>query len=516
MSSEQNPKIDIFLAEGYQNDFFTKDPEVNFFNTVYNQYFNFSMELIDIMPIQDNTKLKVVDKPLFLRFDIPRNGDLINNMYLQVTLPDIYSFKNIAGDINPSEIAREFQWIRRLGEYLVEDASFFVGETRINKLYSEWLHIWNELNLSSEKKEGYNRMIGNINEMNDPKTFGGGTYPGSGEFISGSATEFVPTIRGRDLLIPLPFWFTQNTSLALPLISLQYELCRVELNLRAFNQLFTIIDNNSTNADTTDDIRIKPSKEEHNFSKYLDINKPVQLEYTTTVINELEINPKLKVNYVFLDNQERTKMSKIEQNYLITEVQHFRKIIDSSQKRHLINLNFTGPCKKLSWVLRRVDYRDNNQWDNFTNWPYKNVNPLINQSLNYNPFEGDNTDDINENNHESYQNKSICLNARLLLDGKERFELKNSGFLNLVNDYAHSKNISNDEIYTISFELFSDKKNTQPTGYCNFSNFSDIQLELHLTNKEKNKTYNYEFISFAETYNIFKTTSGMGNLEFSN
>ena len=33
MTTEQNPKIDIFLAEGYQNDFFTKDPEVNFFNT---------------------------------------------------------------------------------------------------------------------------------------------------------------------------------------------------------------------------------------------------------------------------------------------------------------------------------------------------------------------------------------------------------------------------------------------------------------------------------------------------
>jgi len=516
MTTEQNPKIDIFLAEGYQNDFFTKDPEVNFFNTAYNQYSNFSMELIDILPIQKNTKLKTIDKPLHLHFDIPRNGDLINNIYLQVTIPDIYSFKNIVGDINASEIAREFQWIRRLGEYLIQDASFFVGQKLVNKLYSEWLHIWSELNISSEKKDGYNRMIGNVTQFYDPKTYAGGTYPGSGEFVSGSSTDFIPTIRGRDLIIPLPFWFTKNSSLALPLISLQYELCHIEINLRAFNNLFTIIDNNSTNADTSDDIRTKPSKPEHNFSKYLDINKPLKLEYTTEVIQELEINPKLKVNYIFLDHQERDKMSKNENNYLMTEIQEFRKILDSNQKRHLINLNFTGPCKRISWILRRTDYRDNNQWDNFTNWPDKNINPLINQSLNYNPFEGDDTDDINQDNHESYQNKNICLEARLLLDGEERFELKPSSFFNLVNNYAHSKNIPSDQIYSYSFELFSDKKNTQPSGYCNFSNFSEIQLELHLTQKEKNKVYSYEFISFAETYNIFKTTSGMGNLEFSN
>ena len=124
--------------------------------------------------------------------------------------------------------------------------------------------------------------------------------------------------------------------------------------------------------------------------------------------------------------------------------------------------------------------------------------------------------DINQNNHETYENKNIFLTARLLLDGEERFELKPSNFFNLVNNYAHSKNIPNDEIYVYSFELFSDKKNTQPTGYCNFSNFSDIQLELNLIEKEKNKTYKYEFISFAETYNLFKTISGMGDLEFSN
>ena len=40
-----------------------------------------------------------------------------------------------------------------------------------------------------------------------------------------------PSIPGRDITLPLSFWFTQSPSLALPLIALQYHECEIQLTL---------------------------------------------------------------------------------------------------------------------------------------------------------------------------------------------------------------------------------------------------------------------------------------------
>ena len=148
----------------------------------------------------------------------------------------------------------------------------------------------------------------------------------------------------------------------------------------------------------------------------------------------------------------------------------------------------------------------NNQWFNFTNWPSPTINPIINQGRNYDVFNTSATDNISSDNFDSLKNKQILSQARLLIDGKEYTELKT---------YQMFK-INNGGIYRISFELFDNPANTQSTGYLNLSKHSKIELELHLIDKETNKTYNYEFILFSHKFNNLKITSGMGNLEYAN
>ena len=52
------------------------------------------------------------------------------------------------------------RWIDYPGENLIEYAEVEIGGTVIDKQYGEWMHIWNQLTLTNEKREGYYKMIG--------------------------------------------------------------------------------------------------------------------------------------------------------------------------------------------------------------------------------------------------------------------------------------------------------------------------------------------------------------------
>ena len=39
-----------------------------------------------------------------------------------------------------------------------------IGGQRIDKHYSDWMYIWNELSMPVGKKEGYDKMVGGVGE----------------------------------------------------------------------------------------------------------------------------------------------------------------------------------------------------------------------------------------------------------------------------------------------------------------------------------------------------------------
>ena len=116
--------------------------------------------------------------------------------------------------------------------------------------------IWRELMLSDEKKALFNKQIGNIKELYDPKNGPGmvGNYPN----ITNSSTptiqsqgwtshdskvitfanktsNTIPSIKGRRIRVPLMFFlFCNDPGLALPLIALQYSIVGFELGNESF------------------------------------------------------------------------------------------------------------------------------------------------------------------------------------------------------------------------------------------------------------------------------------------
>ena len=96
---------------------------------------------------------------------------------------------------------------------------------------------------SFEKKELINQMTGNVKECTDPANADSNItkqYPNAVYNQSQGGAE--PSIRGRQLYIPLNLWFGLTSKQAFPLVSLQYNELSVTITLRSIRELFVIRD----------------------------------------------------------------------------------------------------------------------------------------------------------------------------------------------------------------------------------------------------------------------------------
>lgn len=473
------------VAKASQDLYLTNNPKISFFKSVYKRHTNFSMELIKIEPNSGNLNLKEATDT-DIEFKMDRNGDLINNIYFIFTLPDIYSNDTI-----------KFQWIHRIGEYIIKEVSLNIGNTKIDNLYGQWLHIWNELTLDEEKKDGYNRMIGNISDLYNPLENDGSTYPAS--------TSSLQSIKSRKIIVPIPFYFTYNTALSLPLIALQYEEIKINFKLRPFKDLYTIIDSG---------LRKKSPTGDSNYNLGI-----FTTHGSSTQITSLDINPSLEVNYIYLDTNERSKFATSEIDYLVQTINLNQNLTISPKPSadktktydKLFDLQLNNPVSHLIWVIQRSDFESSNRFYNYTNWPNKTDDPIINPT-NYDDFKAEDT--LNDTNINCLKNKSILKKATLKLNGNNRFNEKDFEAFNYINNYQHMKRIPEDGIYCYSFGVDYDITKVQPNGSCNMSVFESVQLELKTC--PSTSTYDYKVYVYAVTYNILRIQSGMGGLQFSN
>ena len=181
------------VAYGAQDVYLTGNPQITFFKVVYRRHTNFAVE-----PIQQ-TWNGAADFGRTVTCTINRNGDLITNMYVAITLNAVSS---------PSS---SWGYVSRLGHAIIDDVKIEIGGSKIDEQYGDWLNIWYELTHKAGQTRGYTKMIGDIPALTN---------------INSNAKP------GYQLYVPLIFWFNRNNGLALPLIALQYHDVRITLVFR--------------------------------------------------------------------------------------------------------------------------------------------------------------------------------------------------------------------------------------------------------------------------------------------
>ena len=263
------------VAVGIQDIYLIGNPQITFFKTVYKKYTNFSMESIQ-QSIDGRT-----DFGQQIEITIQRKGDLIKDIIFDILLP-----------ILPSG----YYWTNGIGNVLIKQVDLEIGGQLIDRHYSEWFDIWNQLTLSEGKIDAYNAMVGN--------------YKSNSSLTANAQTNL-------RLHVPMCFWFNRNYDMALPLIALQYHEVVLKIKLRNFNNCYR------NNTVTT------------------------LLSETLYPISQFRV----WVDYIHLDMEERRTFANTNHEFIIEQLQFDgNEFVSHNDSSISAKLTFNHPVKELFWI----------------------------------------------------------------------------------------------------------------------------------------------------------------------
>ena len=266
--------------------------------------------------------------------------------------------------------------------------------------------------------------------------------------------------RSRPYYLPLRFCFNSNPGLYLPLVALSYH--QIKYNFE--------------------------------FRDYLEcIKAAVPVTSLTTKLGGETLSMSacnIYADYVFLDAPERIRMAEIPHEYLITQLQFLGDEAvpapsdPNGTRARKYSLNFNHPVRELVWVyVAKSNYErdpvDGNNW-------FKYGVP------------GDDTAEVFDE-------------ARLVINGHDRFSARSAGYFRLVQPYEHHTRVPTKKVHCYSFSLLS-PEDYQPSGQANFSRFDTAQLQFTLNadlpvGKMK---------IFAHSFNVLRVATGLAGLAFAN
>ena len=127
--------------------------------------------------------------------------------------------------------------------------------------------------------------------------------------------------------IPLQFWYCRSPGMSPPLITLQYNKGKINLEFRNLSELVIALNDKGTHVS--------------------DVN------YTTFSTTPSITDSHFNVNYVYLDIDERAKFTQKDHEYLIKQLQITgSESLSFGQQSQKLKLNFNHSCKELIWVLQ--------------------------------------------------------------------------------------------------------------------------------------------------------------------
>jgi hypothetical protein len=421
------------VAQGKEDQHIYGSINNSYFTKVFRKQTNFAIETI---PIQFNTGTDFGEK---ITVVLPRKGDLIRSCILRVEIPALND-----------PLYSGISYVNSIGHALIEDVEILIGDTIIDKFNGEWLEIWSSYYIPEDKRAVYADMVGKYPMYSLPP------------YLKDQDTFFTKGSRGY-LYIPLPFWFTRDIGMTLPMVALQMHEVRINIKLRRFRDLIFNID----------------------------LEDPTPACLADVPILHID-DAELLCDYVFLAEDERVAVANAQHEFIIDDVQMFNKVgVACNETPVNIKLPFNRPVRAIYWTIQRVSavvYGD-----------YFNYNcKLISEPGSRLP---------------------ILETATIQLEGHDKYEklMHETYFRQVVPFMAYTATPVDNFIYSISFAIAPGK--TRPSGSLNATKINDLTLKLNFYNVAIGSTSpiipstkNYYVNVYAQSYNVLRIFKGIGGL----
>ena len=526
------------ISEGANNVIIQGGPsQKTLFRATYNKITNFGLQKfrIDYDGLRD---LRLSEESKF-SFKMPRYADLLMDTYIVITLPHIWSpIYHPCPQTGGTWAPYEFNWINDIGTNIIKEIEIVCGNYTLQRYSGNYLGAMVDRDFSAAKKQLFNEMTGNIQELTNPRNTDGrsGVYP-SAYFYPGSLGA-EPSIRGRTLCIPINMWFTMDSKCAFPMAALQYNELYINITLRSIEELYQVRDV----FDAANEYPLmRPDYTKNQFQLYRFLQTPpsdnLDAEYYENKTNGWNADIHILANYCFLSKEETRTFTADNQVYLIKDIiEHKFENVTGSKK---IKIPSTGMVANWMWYLQRNDVFMRNEWSNYTNWPYgqlpsgtedppdltvsdssykiKYVNN--NNNIPYSPKYNLDTS-LFATSGTGYQvtgqfkvenQKEILETAGILFNGEYRENTLTREVYDYVEKWTRTSSNARSGIYCYNFCLDTNPRKYQPSGAINMSKFKTIELEINTYVPPVNtQSVQYDVICNADGVVIATNSPGQG------
>ena len=409
----------ILAAYNAEDQFLIGNPEISHFRSVYRHHSPFATEFRKV-----NFETRVAFGQETVALDFPRDGDLIKSVWLRIKLPDLSGYG----------------WTNNIGHAIIKEARLRAGETILDRQTGEWMNLWGSLTVPSSRQDAYNDLVGRNMAL----------------------TPDFPSISGPlDLLVPLEFWFCRHKETAFPLVALQSQHLRLEVDFRRLEDLI--------------------------------IPAPPCGSIIPGLYN---LDVTLLVEYVYLDREEVRWFTNRPQVYLIEQVQRtFTQEGCGGANIIRRELPFNGLVKEIYFRPRYRARGRQNLWF-FYSGQLPDISGGGTSLPGDNPSTGAHID--------------IIESAKILYDTHEIVPELPARFFRVLQPFTHHTRAPDDYIYCYSWAIKPEE--WEPSGHLNTFRCSNMTLVL----KKSTVTVPYptETTVYALVYNILKISQGVCGLEF--
>jgi len=535
------------VAYGAQDVYLTGNPQITFFKVVYRRHTNFALESIQ------QTFNGSVGYGQRVTATISRNGDLISRAYLEIESSDT--------DLVPY-----------FGLRVLKEAEVEIGGQRIDKHYSEWMYIWNELTMPEGKKEAYFDMVGGSGSLS------GGKYlelkadkfniiapvvrPGLIHVITQNSTTNAP-VPGTTVLEITPVVDSAGTAIVTIHNSSGYGALAnlTGVKLLVDPQEFRIFKEDAddevqfihnTNAGDTINTSDPELIGDAAMTGLLDItayfnlssgasgsNPPEKLEKLYIPLqfwfcnnfglalpliglqyHEVKINIQFEEAGKCLLEGGTVTPSNLKAalwvDYVYLDTDERRKFAQSSHEYLIEQLQFTGRESVSNKVKLNLNHPVKELiW--IVNKEGKSNNDWFNFTDNKDKLKLEHTltnyEEVRSKLSVTRGAKNPIKSGKLILNGNDRFYERDGRYFNLVQPFQHHTNVPNNAgINVYSFALKPEEH--QPSGTLNMSRIDTATLSLNYESDVTTSTDN--LYVYAVNYNVLRILSGMGGIAYSN
>ena len=433
---------------------------------------------------------------------ISRAGDYLLHTWLRVVLPQVTaSWTNSTGVVNGSTgSCAVLRWTKNLMHNLIQECSITFNDLVAARFDNYHLDFWSSFTVPAGKRNGYNVMIGNVNQLVNPVASNALLLSGFGVAQTSATALAGPQVLPSQVLnLPLPFFFTRDSGIALPTAALPYNEMRINFSFRNWTDLlikdvFQSTPNLGTNYwppvfANSQGSPLVPSNV--NGGAWVSIQAQ---QGDVATVPDVSNSCQVWANYAIVSNEERKKMACAPRDILIEQVQTLQSfnnsntqastgqigITNGTQITPQFDIRFSHAVKVLFWSARNKS--NYSAWSNYTTDAQVPVGPHQSGNIGVLPSNALFGCVDFSNGADPVDNTS------LIYENTQRLQNMGSDYFSLVNPWFHSPVIPLETGYH-SYSYSLDYYNIDPMGSTNYGKLTNVSIVPFSSAAQNNSSY---------------------------